>query len=99
MFPDYIPYSLIGKFAVGLVSVIVLVALFIALGVLLYAIWYRGLSRLSDKIWEPYDIQKGERPSKRMYKLSAVLMAFREFEVHKLPKEFRRIDEELSEDD
>lgn len=82
--PDGLPYEAIGRATVALVALVVAAALVVVLLVVAYAVWWRGLTRASNRLWRGYS-PTGERPPVWKLKISGVLIALRGFEVRKIP--------------
>jgi hypothetical protein len=62
MWPN-LPYELIGRASVVIIVVLLALLLGVLAFMILYALWYRGLTYIINLMWKGYDIQ-GEHPPK-----------------------------------
>lgn len=89
-FPDGVPYALIGKAIVVLLALVMLVAVVGTLVIALLVGWSRGWTRVSNRLWGPYDPTEGERPPLWRWRLAGVTAAMAHFNFREVPKVVRR---------
>lgn len=79
-----LPYELIGRITVIVLAIIVCLVGVFALFVVLYAIWYRGLTWVINRSWAGYDVQTGPNPPPRRRKIAVWAKALRDREFDKI---------------
>lgn len=91
-----LPYELIGRATVAIVSLIVFL---LGSGILIFVgwfVWVRGWAWISERMWKGYD-PNGDVPPLWKMRISAVTIALSRFEFRKLPVVYREA-EDLADD-
>lgn len=78
-----LPYELIGKATIGLLGLIVWLAVVVVAFVVLYTVWYRGLTRLVNLMWWGYDIH-GEHPPRWRRDIAVYAHAIKERDLSRV---------------
>lgn len=96
----WIPYELIGKVTVATILLVVSAVIAIAGGLVLYAIWYRGLTKLANKIHEDRNLQDPEeRPPVWQVRVAGVALAIRNFDISAARDAYSKADSLTENDD
>lgn len=89
---ESLPYELIGKVVVAIIALIMAVFILIGIPILLYKIWFKSLTFLSNLIWRNYEPKEGERPPKNWRKVSAFIIILRDNDFQKKEEVWEEIE-------
>lgn len=90
--PTDIPYELLGKVTFVFLFIVTLVVVTGVLVIGMYALWYRGLSRVATLMWSGYDIEE-EYPPMWRRKIAVLCIELKHFRIRTIPETLRKIED------
>lgn len=99
MFPDFVPYTAIGK-VVFMGSMIVLSAIVLTVGLFtVYFIWNRFWYSVSEYMWNGHRGSENDNPPVWKTRISGVSLALGRLQLFKIPAVYNEAEEIAEEDE